>query len=291
MKVAILNISIGKYDVFWEDFYRTAEKNFLPKEDKHYFVFTDNNDLYGSNLENVSIIYQKNLGWPFNTMKRFEMFKRITEKLNKYDYVFFINGNALFMKELTSDFIKINKNIITIIHPGLYGKKIDDMPYERNPKSRSFIPKGKGKFYVQGAFIGGKSKAFVELINSLDNATTEDLKDGIIAIWHDESFLNRYILDKDDIQVMGRQYLYYEEYKFPWEPVIMLRNKRIFGDLSAFRGGKKGENIIIVIKQKVKNIKDSFLVKLHIVPFLHYKDKNGDYIDIDLNDIDTERSI
>lgn len=43
-KIAILYICTGKYDIFWEDFYKTSEKYFLNNSEKHYFVFTDAQD-------------------------------------------------------------------------------------------------------------------------------------------------------------------------------------------------------------------------------------------------------
>lgn len=285
MKIAMLNISIGRYDVFWKDFYLTAEENFLPGHEKHYFVFTDNMNIYGNDRQNVSLLEQGNLGWPFNTMKRFHMFKRVEDKLKEYDYVFFINGNALFKQPLKDEFINPDKNIITIIHPGLYGRSMNEMPFERNPESNAYIPEGKGKFYVQGAFIGGKSSAFIEMINEVDRLTEEDLKNDIIAVWHDESFLNKYILDKKDIQVMGRQYLYYEEYVFPWKPVIMLRNKRAFGDLNKFRGNKEDrkKEFRQKVRLSIRNIVFKFMIMFRVKKILKNVTADGNYVDRDLN--------
>lgn len=283
MKVAMLNISIGNYDIFWKDFYLTSKQNFLPNAEKHYFVFTDNNELYGVDFEDITLIYQENLGWPFNTMKRFAMFKRIIDHLEHFDYIFFVNGNALFLEELNENFINPDKNLITIVHPGLYGRTIDAMPYERNVESKAYIPKGEGKYYVQGAFIGGKSKPFISMIEKLDEDTTIDLNNGIVAVWHDESFLNRYILGRTDVQIMGRQYLYYQEYVFPWKPVILLRNKRNYGNLAAFRGENSKKDVKIIVKLKLKRIKDRMLIKLKIHSLLENIKKDGTYVDIDLN--------
>lgn len=46
MRIAILYICTGKYNVFWDGFYKSSEKFFLKDEaEKEYFVFTDNMDL------------------------------------------------------------------------------------------------------------------------------------------------------------------------------------------------------------------------------------------------------
>ena len=65
MKIAVLYICTGKYDIFLKfRFFIVRQKNiFVLLREKHYFVFTDSEFIASS--ENVSVIYQDNLGWPF----------------------------------------------------------------------------------------------------------------------------------------------------------------------------------------------------------------------------------
>ena len=46
MKVAILYLCSGDYSIFWEKFFRSYEKKFLPECHKEYFVFTDKEKIY-----------------------------------------------------------------------------------------------------------------------------------------------------------------------------------------------------------------------------------------------------
>jgi hypothetical protein len=63
--IAVLYVCTGDYVMFWEDFFKSAEKNFAPESRKEYFVFTDSKNIYGENkFENIKRIYQPNLGWP-----------------------------------------------------------------------------------------------------------------------------------------------------------------------------------------------------------------------------------
>ncbi len=117
MRVAILNISIGRYTVFWKEFYETCELNFMPNDEKEYFVFTDDMNIIYGKEKNVHLIFQDDMGWPYNTMKRFHLFKSIESELLKFDYIFFMNGNMVFLKKLERTFINPNKNIITLEHP------------------------------------------------------------------------------------------------------------------------------------------------------------------------------
>ena len=102
MKIAILYICIGKYSIFWKDFYLSCEKYFIPNAEKEYFVFTDSDKIDFEDVnKNIHKIYQKNLGWPDNTLRRFEMFLNIRELATGCDFTFFFNGNSVFIEKIT----------------------------------------------------------------------------------------------------------------------------------------------------------------------------------------------
>nr|WP_241879702.1 hypothetical protein [Psychrobacter sp. PraFG1]UNK06540.1 hypothetical protein MN210_06655 [Psychrobacter sp. PraFG1] len=61
---------------------------------------------------------------------------------------------------------------------------------------------GEGKYYFTGALNGGKSEAFLDLCHTLYNNTQSDLKQDIIALWHDESHLNKFALGREDIKIL-----------------------------------------------------------------------------------------
>src|SRR6478672_8403971 len=100
MKVGILYICTGKYDVFWNGFYESAEKFLMPDTEKHYFVFTDSEQIQSS--ERIHKIYQERLGWPKDTLMRFHLFLNIEDQLNEMDYLFFFNANYTFTKTIST---------------------------------------------------------------------------------------------------------------------------------------------------------------------------------------------
>lgn len=54
-RIGILYIATGRYYVFWEDFYKSAEKYFLPNLEKQYFIFSDyENTFFGEENGNIS---------------------------------------------------------------------------------------------------------------------------------------------------------------------------------------------------------------------------------------------
>lgn len=252
MKIGILYIAIGKYKVFWKDFFLSSESLFIREMKKYYFVFTDSEELHGMEKENVFIVKQKDLGWPQNTLLRFAMFDSIRNQLSRFDYLFFFNANLIFLKEITTDFLPKYENLLVALHPSYYLEKdVDRYPYCRNPKSKAYIAYGKGRYYVQGALNGGKSEAFLNLISELKMATEEDLKRGVIADVHDESHLNHYILDRNDVKIVGPEYIYPEGWLLNKEPIILSRDKEKYFNVDELKKGKIGY-ILKKIKRCVK---------------------------------------
>ena len=101
MKIAIIYIGIGRYTVFWDEFYKSCEKNFIRNAQKHYFYFTDSKE-YKSD-DKITIIPQENLGWPLVTCLRYKFINTIKDSLKNYDYIFFFNGNYEVYSKVTAE--------------------------------------------------------------------------------------------------------------------------------------------------------------------------------------------
>ena len=200
-KTAILYICTGKYEVLWKEFYESAEKFFIPDAHKEYFVFTDAKKIeYEENNTRIHRLPQESLAWPYATLLRFKMFCSIKEEILKFDYVFFFNANAKIIKPISENMIlptgKKDGGLTVVIHPAYFKCERYDFPYDRNFNSLACVKHGHGKVYVQGCLIGGNTKAFYKMSEKLNRDIDKDLSKGIIALWHDESYLNRYIIGK-----------------------------------------------------------------------------------------------
>mgnify|MGYP003343285143 FL=1 len=65
--------------------------------------------------------------------------------------------------------------------------------------------------YYQGCLWGGKIPEVLEMIDELQDRTNKDLKNNLIAVWHDESHLNKYFYqNKDKVNTLGPEYAYPE---------------------------------------------------------------------------------
>ncbi len=242
MNIAILYICTGKYKIFWKGFYESAEKYLLPDHSKRYYLFTDASEIEYSNSDNVTIIFQDKLGWPYDTLMRFQMFKKIEDELKKNDYIFFFNANARFVDYVKDEILPfdVESGLTAVLHQGYYKLKHIDYPYERNIRSKACIPFYKGENYFMGGFNGGTSKDYLRLINILRENINTDLRKGVIAIWHDESHLNKYLLNKK-IKKLSPEYGFQESLSgdFKQQPEFKLKvlilDKNKFGGYSFLR--------------------------------------------------------
>lgn len=245
--IGILYICTGKYSIFWKNFYISMEKSFMVDCEKHYYVFTDDKDIYDADKnERVHVIYQQQLPWPLATLLRFHIFNAHKDLYKNDDYLFFLNANLEVVNEVKFDIIDQNKKIIFVNHPGWYKRKMIFTPHDNNKKSTAYVPLKDRKIYVQGAFIGGKKKDFLKMSEELENNINIDLKKNVIAKWHDESHINKYLLtNKKDIQILLPEYLYPEEgYKNlkNLEPKIIIKDKNKFGGHNFLRSTNSAKN-------------------------------------------------
>lgn len=209
-QVAILYIALGRYTVFWDDFYKSCEKYLTPC-DKHYFIWTDS-PTPAMRGKNITIIPTQKRGWPYDSLMRFEMFLDVADKLQQFDYVYFFNANFQFYNPV--DLAEItprewHNGLVAGLYPGMSGdidQVPDHYPYERRPKSAACVPYGHGRHYVCGAFNGGTADAFLKMCRVLAKNVQTDLKRNIVACVDDESHLNAYMVKHPNFLLCGRAY-------------------------------------------------------------------------------------
>lgn len=213
-KVGILYIALGRYTIFWDEFYESCEKHLL-HADKHYFIWTDN-PTPAMQGKNITVIPAQKRGWPYDSLLRFEMFLAQKEALSKLDYLFFFNANFKFINDTDLSEIAPHEwdgGLCASLHPGRHGDiwrdAPDGFPYERRAQSSAYVPYGVGKHYVCGAFNGGTADAFLKMCATLAKNVQTDIKNGINALVDDESHLNAYLARRDFL-LCGRAYGYPE---------------------------------------------------------------------------------
>ena len=259
--IGILYICTGPYYLFWEDFYKSFQEKFLRNTKKKYFVFTDADHIYSEDSENVRLIKIDNQPWPLITLLRFNTFLSIEPELKKCDYLMFSNANIICDEIITEEeFLpKDGEDLFVTSHPGYSGKKIYEFPYERNPNSLAYIPWNCGKDYVIGAMFGGTSQGFVQMSKALKSNIEEDLKKNIIAKWHDESHLNRYVAGRNGVRVLSPEYCYPYGMNVDYDKKISAVSKQAKFDVKTFKGHYEVKRN--PLRRFLGSVKRSMLVK------------------------------
>lgn len=263
MKIAILYICTDKYDIFWKDFYLSFEKFFLPQSNKHYYVFTDAEHLFDEeNNERIHRIYQEPYPWPYSTLKRYHIFMPYLSVFENYDYIFFMNANILCCSTVTEEEVlprkQMGESLTVVLHPYFYNKKPKHFTYDRNPSSTAFIPYSCGKHYICGGVNGGTASAFCSLIRQIDNQIESDLEHNIIALWHDESHINKYILDRTDYRILSPSYCYPEGAHLPYPPILTVREKSKWIPVNQIKNSRHTftKKIIQFLRRPIKHLFD-----------------------------------
>lgn len=199
-KIAIYYIATNKYINFFNDFLKSLNY-FFPDVSKKVVLITD----YDKELQiNTNIEIKKehidHYYWPIPTL--FKMFYIEKFLVDDCDYHFYCNANMMFnrdfninepfdmcfMEHYLSDRLSLytinNGNCNNCVIPPSWAKchiSEKDVPF--NAK------------YCQAGFWGGKTKNVLHLLHNVNGMLKEDLKHNIIPIWHDETYLNKYLLD------------------------------------------------------------------------------------------------
>ena len=231
--VALLTICTGKYEVFLDQFLTSFRENFAPGHVRTFFVFGDSKRI-GSDVKNV---WQEKLGWPLDTMMRFQMFNSISAEIARHDFVYFMNVNLCCETKVDAEevFPTQGDGLMGVIHPGYYATPLSQLPYERRPSSCLCLPADAGRYYFQGCMIGGKSEKFLEMSLVLADMINRDLSNGIVPVWHDESAMNWYYSSRN-IMTLPPSFAFPENTKLPFPRRVVQLDKSRFGGHLYLRG-------------------------------------------------------
>lgn len=204
MKICILTIATNKYINFVQKLYDNIEEFFLPGHEKTCLLFTEHECEV---TDNVRVSHIQHEPWPIPTLKRYNYFAKEKDFILQHDYCFYFDVDmridSIVGNEVLSDLV-VTKHFYKI------RENVDQFSYERNPNSLSYIPFGQGKSYYAGGFNGGKTEKFIEMSEVIANNVNKDLENSIIAIWHDESHMNRYMIDNPPSLELSPEYCYPE---------------------------------------------------------------------------------
>jgi histo-blood group ABO system transferase len=186
-RVALCVIATGKYHDFLERLIQSAKRFLLPNCLVSYVIFSDKQPPW----ESCHAWYRvEHLEWPGPTLFRYHWMLRARRFLERHEFVYYCDVDMEFVDVVGGNALG---NLVAVTHQGYVDQPIEAIPFEQDPNSRAYIDRKDGTTYYAGGFQGGR--LFLRAIHSMVKAIDEDRQIGKVAVWHDESHWNRYLLD------------------------------------------------------------------------------------------------
>lgn len=217
-KIGLLIIATNKYTKFLENLIKTADKYFLNGENVTYFIFT-NKEIKLKSDRNINYIKVEHKEWPWMTLGRYEIFTKNFKKLSEMDYLYYCDADMKFENHVGTEILS---DRVATQHPGYYGKR--GTP-ETRKESLAYISPSEKMQYFAGGFNGGTSKEFLKMSKVISENIKKDINKKIIAVWHDESHMNRYFIDNKPTKVLDPSYCYGESMNIPFNKKLVALDK------------------------------------------------------------------
>lgn len=227
MKIGLLLIATNHYIKFVNPLLESVQENFLNGHEVSAILFT-NHELEES-TDNIKVSLIEHEPWPIPTLKRYHYFLNEKEHLMNFDYCFYLDVDMKIVNKVGEEILG---DLVATQHPGFWFRKNNEFTYERRPQSTAYIPFNIGKMYYAGGFNGGAPEHFLRMAETIVNNVDKDFNNGIIAEWHDESHMNRYLLEHPPTVELNPSYCFPESafirpqgWHVPFEPKILALEK------------------------------------------------------------------
>ena len=216
--LGIITIATGKYfEEFIPNLKASVDQYFrFPGYQVHFYCFTDSQ----VEVKDISNIPIKHFGWPFSTLLRYRWIEQNLASLKQHDFLLYMDADMRVVS--TPSASTFNHPLIAVRHPGYLNTP---GAFEIDRQDSCYVPPPLRKHYYQGCFWGGESAKFCDLINSLSMMVNNDLSLGNIPIWHDESYLNKY-LSSQSCEALPPTYAWPESDKPTVAPYILHLEKK-----------------------------------------------------------------
>ena len=157
--------------------------------------------------------------WPDGTLLRYHAYWGAREALQQCcDYILAMDADMLFVGPVGTEVLS---DLTATQHPGFVDER---GTYETRPELKAYVGPQEGRRYDRGAFVGGRTAEFLDLARRIRRAIDLDRSEGLVAVWHYESHLNRQLIDRPPAKVLSPAYCTPEgcDWFTPTEPARVL---------------------------------------------------------------------
>lgn len=231
MKIAFVVTATGAYfDHFFDDLARSILERAFPSHDVSVLCLTDRSPPARAGVRFARI---ERLGWPFDSLLKVHRIRTAYAEIDA-DYLFCIDADMLVVREFGSTVLE--SPLCAVVHPSFYNRT-SLATFETDPISTAFVPRDRRRCYYQGCLFGGQRHAFAAMIDAIALSIEADLSRAVIAVWHDESHLNKFASENAILALdPGYAYLAARDVDFPGTAKVLhlhKENDRLRGERSS----------------------------------------------------------
>lgn len=246
--LGVVSIATNEYLDFWKTLAYSIDQNIGNSAPLKIYLFTDqvsSASAFASTLQHLEVKVSgiPSYGWPDATLLRYRIISEVSDSWYDSDVLLYLDADMLVVSELDTESILLSgdKGMNLVAHPGFY--RGDTLPvaarfrlastnlkalihdafllvtqgglgfWENRRASRAYLARRLRKKYFCGGVWWGKKSDFLNFCRELAADVDLDSDQGITAIWHDESHLNRWAGDNHHI-IRPPTYCYVPTY--PW---------------------------------------------------------------------------
>ncbi|XP_078496196.1 histo-blood group ABO system transferase-like isoform X2 [Lissotriton helveticus] len=209
--IGLTVFALGSYWKLLKRFLESADKFFMVGHKVIYYVYTDLPEKVECTTTQTD---RKCKVYKMSTidskirvfMKRMEILQlHIKSKVIDVQYLVCADVDMVFHDDVG---VEILGDLVATLHPGYYKDGRDGLTFERRKSSQAYIPKNEGDFYYQANFFAGTAQEIYRLTKTCDRAIKADNRKGIIAVFHDESHFNKYLLHHKPTKLLSPEYVW-----------------------------------------------------------------------------------
>lgn len=219
----VVSIATGsEYWIHWSNQVKSFRETTSNFSQIQFYLLTDNPKeavLLAKNLEmRLKVFKIPSYGWPEATLLRYREISKVKESLIE-EVIIYLDADMLIRR----DFFRILKpahwlnGVALVAHPGYWRprgvpkitfyfanpqKLFSDIynwiikgglgSWEKRKVSTAFVPRNKRETYVCGGTWMGLRMQFFKMVEECEKSVDLDLENNLVAIWHDESYLNKW---------------------------------------------------------------------------------------------------